>query len=207
MPKTPFANHPVGRARMPALDNVSDALLVQRARAGNAVAFESLVKRYQQAVFASAFAVLADAHTAQDVAQETFLAAFRTLGKLKNADRPRPWLAGIARNLAVSALRQRKLQTVPLSKAPEPAGADPHATRDASATRADEVDHLRAALVELTDRQREIVCLRYFEGLAYREIAAALDVTVDVVQVTLFRAKKALARILRKKVGPGATTT
>jgi RNA polymerase sigma-70 factor (ECF subfamily) len=84
-----------------------DRVLVERTLAGNAVAFEQLITRYQQAVYATAYALLRDAHAAQDVVQETFLAAYRTLAKLKNPDRPRPWLTGIARNLAISARASR----------------------------------------------------------------------------------------------------
>jgi RNA polymerase sigma-70 factor (ECF subfamily) len=174
-----------------------DRVLVERTLAGNAVAFEQLITRYQQAVYATAYALLRDAHAAQDVVQETFLAAYRTLAKLKNPDRPRPWLTGIARNLAISAIRKRKGNTVSIDKVAEPAaraGGESVETEQAEALAA-----LREAVSELSDRQREIVWMRYYEGIGADAIAETLGVSRNVVDVTIFRAKRALGKKLRKK--------
>ena len=206
MTKPPLADPTAARDRVASMDQAGDALLVERARQGNAVAFEVLVRRYQAAVHGAAFAALPDAEAAADAAQETFLVAWRTLGRLRDLSRLRAWLCGIARNLAVSEARRRGRAGMPIEAAPEPALPDPAAASiEAEALGADTAA-LRLALAELPERQRAIVCLRYFDGLAYREIAETLDVTVDVVQVTLFRAKRALAKKLGKKPGRGATS-
>lgn len=175
----------------------TDRALVERALAGNAVAFEHLIARYQQAVYAVAYALLRDSHGAQDVTQETFLAAYRTLGKLKNPDKPRPWLTGIARNTAISAIRRRRGNVVSLEKIGEPAA--PATSDERSAERAEAAAALREAVAELSDRQREIVWLRYFDGIGSDDIAESLGVSRNVVDVTLFRAKQALGKKLRKK--------
>jgi RNA polymerase sigma-70 factor (ECF subfamily) len=189
------------------LEDASDALLVERARLGNAVAFEALVRRYQGAVYGAAFAAIGDADAARDAAQEAFLVAWRSLGRLREVARLRAWLCGVARNVAVSEVRRRARGGVPIQSAPEPATADPTLARAEAEARVADLAAMRAAMADLTEQQRAVLCLRYFDGLAYKAIAEALGVTVDVVQVTLFRAKRALGKKLGKKPGPGATSS
>src|SRR2546421_13124471 len=90
----------------PPLSDTDDAL-VNRCRRGDRLAFEELIRRTGKLVFARLYLETGDAHEAEDLAQETFLIAFRRVGQLADAKTFRPWLMSIAHSVLIDAIRRR----------------------------------------------------------------------------------------------------
>jgi RNA polymerase sigma factor (sigma-70 family) len=163
----------------------TDTELVTRAVAGDRDAFAALVACHQRLVVGVALAITRDAALADDIAQDTFVAAWRQLGALADRTRPGPWLAGIARNLANNAIRKQGRRRALQPEASDEAAASPH---DAVAS-AQVAGELRRVLDELPQPQREALVLYYFEGQSVTEVAAGLGITGDVVKQRLHRAR------------------
>ena len=136
--------------------------------------------------------LLRDADEAQDATQQTFLSAYRGLLGGTEPRSAAPWLAEIARNECRARIATRMREPLPLSATMESTGDDPADAAD----QAEQLDALKAAIAELPERQREAVVLRDFYGLSYREVAAAMTVSVPVVESLLFRARRRLGRRL-----------
>lgn len=157
---------------------VEDRELVRRAQLGSALAFEQLVLDHGPGLHRYIGAQLRDEGDALDVLQETLAAAWRGLPGLRQPERFRSWLAGIATNKAADAVRRR---TPVAPTDPEAIGREDPETLDA-----------REALASLDPRFREVLLLRYLLGLSEEEVAAALDVRVGTVKSRTARARRAL---------------
>jgi RNA polymerase sigma-70 factor (ECF subfamily) len=152
--------------------------------------FERLVQAYQHRVFGFVLTLIADRHEAEDIAQETFVAAYRALlgydASRRRSLALRSWLYTIALNRVRNRSRTRG-RTVPLDDAAPafvaPAADDP----SLSAERAQEVSALRRALGALALRYRTAVVLRHLEGLSYSEIATLLEQPVGTAKANVHR--------------------
>ena len=180
-----------------------DDILMQRTAAGDERAFQQLVARWQQPVFAFLLHMLGSVEEAEDLVQDTFVKVFDQAGRYRPAGRFRSWLLRIAGNGARSVLRRRKvLRWVSFDAARHDRpvrGDDP----GRSLERRETVDRVRAAVAELPERQRAAVVLKRFQGLSYREIAEVLDTTEAAVESLLQRAAVALRRSLGALPEPG----
>ncbi len=128
-----------------------------------------------------------DAEEAADLLAETYATAWRKLEAIPAGDQARLWLFGVARNLLLrSARRQRVADALVDRLAGELRAAWPPAPSDDRALR------LRTALAELTERDREILTLSAWEGLAPREIAKVMRTSPNAVRIRLHRARKQL---------------
>ena len=160
-----------------------DPRTVDRARRGDLLAFEELVRAFQADVFAFAWHLTRDRSLAEDVTQEAFLRAFRFLGGFRTDQRFGSWLFSITRNCAMDALRrQRRTVTWLLED-----GAA-HAIVDASAR-----IELETALASVSVDHREAFLLVEVFGLTYQEAADVLGLAVGTVKSRMFRARKALS--------------
>ncbi len=158
----------------------SDAQLVLRIQGGDQAAFELLIVRYERSVRSVAMAFLADHHAAEDVTQETFVAAYRTLPTLREPDKFGPWLMQIARRVSGKLVGQRERMPVAV------AGHE----RAATTTGFDVPlrQHLLALLEQLPEQERLVVTLRYFDGHSAREIAEITARPLGTVTKQLSRA-------------------
>lgn len=180
---------------------VADATLVERAKDGDPSAFEVLVDRYQTAIFRLVVRIVIDRSEAEDIVQESMIAAWRRLDTLREADRFRPWIYQIASHQALDVVRSRsRYQTGSLDaegaladQVTAPAGHGPERRAISSA----QWQHLERAVEALPARQRACWVLKEFEGFSYAEIAQILQVGQDVVRGQLARARIALAEELR----------
>ncbi|HRC59307.1 MAG TPA: RNA polymerase sigma factor, partial [Kofleriaceae bacterium] len=102
----------------------SDAELLEASRRGERAAFATLVERYQGVVCAVSYSRTGDRALSEDVAQDTFLAAWRQLHQVREVDRLRAWLCGIARNLSLKARRKRARETPVEDELEQSASAD-----------------------------------------------------------------------------------
>jgi len=168
----------------------ADARLVERARAGEASAFEELVRRHLRAAYAVALAVLREPADAEDVCQDAFLTALERLEECRRPDRFAAWLLQIVRN---RALNLRRAQTVrwalPLEDVVGVAGR--HDTGH-QAERSELRARLLAAMEDLSEPQREALLLHDLEGWRHREVAAHLGVPESTARAYLFQARRRL---------------
>jgi RNA polymerase sigma-70 factor (ECF subfamily) len=179
----------------------TDSRLVARARAGDARAFEELVRRHLRSAHAVALGVLGNPADAEDVCQDAFLAALEKLDECRDPERFAAWLTRIVRNQALNFRERRSLrQGEPLeAAAPAAAAAD---TSD-PAERSELRGRLLAALESLPPSQREVVLLHDLEGWRHREIAALLGTSEGAVRVRLHEARRRLRAVLEGETEGG----
>jgi RNA polymerase sigma-70 factor (ECF subfamily) len=172
-----------------------DAPLVARAKRGDREAFSRLVERHHRRVFGTAHHMLGDREAAADMTQDTFLAAWRSLGGFEERARFSTWITKIAMNRCRNALRAfAAARTGPLLTDPP---ADPARGPEAAVGDREVAAHLERALGQIDPGHREILILREIDGLSYDEMAEILDLEAGTVKSRLHRARAALREKLR----------
>jgi RNA polymerase sigma-70 factor, ECF subfamily len=172
----------------------SDAVLIAAAKDGDLDAFEVLVRRHQAPVYRVALRMLGSQPDAEDVAQEVFVQAWRSLARFRGDSAFATWLYRIVTNRSLNALSARK-PTVALDE-------ELHETAERPEQVVEDRERLRAVtrgLLALAPDQRAALVLREFEGLSYDEIAATLGITVPAVKGRIHRARAALITILGER--------
>jgi RNA polymerase sigma-70 factor (ECF subfamily) len=185
--------------------------LVARARAGDADAFEELVRDRADRVVRLAMAIVADETEARDVAQEAFIAAWRQLKELRDAERFDEWLTRIVVNqarMALRARRRRRIREIPAPEVASLAGDGHLAPPDRSAAPLQgDAGRLVEALDRLDPDRRAILAMHHLEGRSVAEIAATLEIPIGTVKSRLFTARQALERALTAKRDDGSGLT
>jgi RNA polymerase sigma-70 factor (ECF subfamily) len=178
----------------------SDTALAQRARSGDAEAFGQLVERYKRQAYAHALGIVRSREDALDLSQEAFVRAYRARHTLDPAQPFGAWLHQILRRVCFNFLRDAKTRARLISGE----GADwlvdvaraAHSDPAVDAERADTRRRVAAALDRLPPHEREVLVLKEFEELKYREIAERLGVPIGTVMSRLYAARKRLADAL-----------
>lgn len=179
-----------------------DEQLVARARLGDRAAFDVLVLRYQHKI-AQLTARLVGEADALDVAQESFIKAYRALKSFRGQSAFYTWLYRIAINTSKNFLVARKRR--PVSRDIDAADAElyghtdqmSHADTPEALVLSDEIrDKLTSAIAQLPTDLRQAVTLRELEGLSYEEIAQAMDCPIGTVRSRIFRARAAIDEVL-----------
>ncbi len=180
-----------------------EAFLVGRARQGDLSAFEEIVRRHRRRVYGVALRIVRCHETAEDVAQEAFVRAWRGLERFELGRPFAPWVCRIAANLALNHVRSPRAREQAL-----PEDHDQRAAGDGgpleSVLDAEVKRVLDGALATLPAEQRAVLVLRVFEELSYDEIAQALRLSPGTVMSRLFRARERLARALAPYLGAAA---
>jgi RNA polymerase sigma factor (sigma-70 family) len=162
-----------------------DAGLVREALDGSKGSFDELYRRHRDRVARAAYLVLGEAESAQDVAQDAFLVAWRDLGRLRNPDVFRAWVTGIALNLCRRPALLRWVRR---------AGAERETAVVDEGVETGIV--VRKAVAALPHRMRAVVVLRFFGQFSEPEISEALGIPVGTVKSRLQRARARLADAL-----------
>jgi RNA polymerase sigma-70 factor (ECF subfamily) len=191
-------------ARPPQTDPGPDeTFLLARARQGDPAAFEEVVRRHQRRVYGVALRIVRSHDVADDVAQEAFVRAFRSLDRFELGRPFGPWVCRIAANLAVNHVRSPRAREEGLPEGhSETPSTDPGplgAALDAEAQRV-----LDEAVAALAPEQRAVFVLRAVEEMSYQEIAEALGISPGTVMSRLFRARERLAKALAPYLGAAA---
>jgi RNA polymerase sigma-70 factor (ECF subfamily) len=166
--------------------DLSDGDLVARS-VDDLEAFGELVRRHQDFVYGAALRVVRNPTIAQDVAQETFVRAYRGLAGFRGDAQVRSWLYRIATNLALNTVSRRR--EYPADSLPERMGDD-------APSRQTELEALRSALEDaiqaLPEEQRIPLVLREYGGLSYQEIADETGLPLNTVRTRILRGRRAL---------------
>ncbi len=172
------------------------------------------MEAFQRPIYSVILRMVRDPSLAEDLAQEAFIKAFRHLSSFDPSRKLSSWLFKIAHNTTLDHLRRRSLDTISLEPM-EPGTADHQRflvdlrteRPDQGVERGDLSREIEGCIQRLPPRYREIIVLRYQEGLAYQEIADILELPMGTVKTHIHRARHQLAGFLRERgLGPGVAT-
>ena len=190
------------------LEPDADRLLVERVQRGDKHAFEMLVVKYQRRIERLIGRLVRDPHLVQDVAQETFIRAYRALPQFRGESAFYTWLYRIAVNSAKKALTDMKRDPLAMQGAMAVSENGEEISRieneltDAATPEAllaskEIAAAVNAAVDELSADLRQAITLREIEGLSYDEISDAMNCPIGTVRSRIFRAREAIAEKLR----------
>ena len=183
-------------------DDQIDQQLVAKVQAGDKRAFDVLVRKYQNKVIQLVTRLVGDADS-MDVAQESFIKAYRALGKFRGQSQFYTWLYRIAintaKNFLVARRRRPATQDIDVADA-ELYGHTEQLSDGATPERQLLSDEIKAevgrVIRELPDDLRQAITLRELEGLSYEEIAEAMDCPIGTVRSRIFRARAAIDEVV-----------
>jgi RNA polymerase sigma-70 factor (ECF subfamily) len=186
----------------------SDAPLVERVRRGDAKAFEMLVVKYQRRIERLIGRMVRDVDLVPDIAQETFIRAYRALPQFRGESAFYTWLYRIAVNTAKKALMELKRDPIVAETARTARDDDEETSRveneltdgetpDAVLASKQVAAAVNAAIEGLSEELRQAITLREIEGLSYEEIAEMMNCPIGTVRSRIFRAREAIAQRLR----------
>jgi len=195
----PMAGHSLGR--------IDDTMLVREAQRGNRAAFEELVRHYDQAVLRLAMHLTGSEHEAQDIYQEAFLKAYKSVANFRFECSFYTWIYRIVTNLCLDHLRKKQVRKEDAPVATDPSGEQYDVLEqvpDARAGANPERDLMRRelggriskALDKLTPRERMVFELKHYHGLKLRTVGEVLNTTEETAKNTLFRATQKLRSAL-----------
>lgn len=179
----------------------NEAKLIERVVAGDTEAFADLVTAYEGKVYNLCLRMCGDPEDARDLAQESFIKAWRGLRFYKQEAAFSTWLYRLTSNVCIDFLRQKKRRaTVSLTAGEDeerqPDIPDPAPTPEERAVSADRRETVARAMAQLEDDFRMVLTLRVVEELSYDEIADIMDLKVGTVKSRLARAREKLKKIL-----------
>lgn len=186
------------------MEHVNDSTLIERCKCKDKDAFGILVRRYQKPAYAFAFSYLRNSDDSVAVSQEAFVRAWRAIDTFLDGKSFKPWLFSIVRNLALNLIEKKKShREISIDRAMEESGFDiPDETADQLAEM--EQQELKRevwkAIISLKDEFREIIILKHFNDLSYREISESLGIPAGTVMSRLYYARAELKEKLEPTV-------
>ncbi len=190
-------------------DDTSMATLVERAQAGEQAAFATLVETYGDRIYSYLARMLSDREEAQDLAQETFVRAWESMGRFRGGASFGTWLYRIATNLAIDALRRKRRRSVEQSlDAPIESAEghtewqirDPDRPPDEQAASRELTREVWRAVGEMAPKLRAVLIMYDFQQMSYEEISQSLSVPLGTVKSRLFNARKMLREKLVQRL-------
>ena len=163
--------------------------LIERCRAGDDSAFEELVDRYKNLVYAMAYRLVPDKSQVDDLAQEVFLKVHRGLPYFRGDARLSTWIYRIVSNVCFQARDSARRTPIPN----DPRGRGAH---DGSFADVELRDRLEKAMQQLPENYRLLIAAHYLEGVQYEALAEAMSIPIGTVKTHLYRAKKILRELL-----------
>jgi len=204
---------PIARIDSPDLPPVAlpedDLVLVRRAQMEDTAAYDELIRRYQDRVYATVYHMTSNHEDANDLTQESFIKAYRALRTFKGDSSFYTWVYRIAVNKTINFLKQRKNRVhLSLNDMDFNAEHDPdlvalisHNTPRRDLNLAELNEKLNAALQKLSEHHRMVVVLHDIQGLSHEEIGTIMDCNVGTVRSRLFYARQQLQVYLADLVG------
>jgi RNA polymerase sigma-70 factor (ECF subfamily) len=188
----------------PVPEPVEEKVLVDRARNGDLAAYDDLVKRYQERIYATVYHMTSNHEDANDLAQEAFIKAFQALKSFKGGSSFYTWVYRIAVNKTINFLKQRKNRTqMSLDDLDFNAEHDPDLvalisdkTPRREVNLAELQEKLNEAMQKLSEPHRVVVTLHDVQGMSHEEIAKIMDCNIGTVRSRLFYARQQMQAYL-----------
>jgi RNA polymerase sigma-70 factor, ECF subfamily len=196
-------SRPLGHMAGQSLGRIDDSLLVREAQRGNRAAFEELVRHYDQQVLRLAMHLTGSDTEAQDIYQEAFLKAYKSIGNFRFECSFYTWIYRIVTNLCLDHLRKRTVRKEDAPVATDSSGesydvldrvpdARSGANPERDLMRRELGGQISRALQKLTPRERMVFELKHYHGLKLRTVGEVLNTTEETAKNTLFRATQKL---------------
>lgn len=180
------------------MESGEDILLIEKTLAGELQAFEQIVRKYQSMIFTIALRILQHHEEAEEVAQDVFVKAYKSLAGFNRNSKFSTWIYRIAYNTSVSKLRSQKKfhDTTGIGDYDRPGSTDNVAEQE----KKEENEIIRNCILKLPENERIIVTLFYFEEHSIREISEITGMSESNVKVKLFRSRQLLYEQLKQKL-------
>ncbi len=175
-----------------------EQLPVPQAKAGEPEAWDALFRRYQLPLYVYVFELVHDEQTSLDLVQETFIAAVRHIGSLRDNDKFGSWLFGIAHQKCIQRWRKQIREEVLLDDMPESADELENGPDDLLIRREQEAEFMEL-LNQLPLPQRSVLLLHFVEDFSLEDIAGITGTPIGTVKSRLHYAKKSLRKLLEEK--------
>jgi RNA polymerase sigma-70 factor (ECF subfamily) len=191
----------------PAEADVSELDLVKHSQAGSTEAFDQLVTRYRTRVFGMIYNMVHNEQDAWDLAQDSFVKAWKSIGRFRGQSSFYTWIYRIIMNVTIDWLRKKQVKGAgaefddairlreinPASRTVPKAEALPQERMEQREIR----QRIDAAIAQLTPEHRAVILMKEIEDMQYHEIAEALECSIGTVMSRLFYARKKLQNLLR----------
>lgn len=177
---------------------MAEVNLVPRARQGDQEAWILLVREHQEAIFHLAYLILGDPDDAEDIAQETFIRAYRSLDRFDERRPLRPWLLRIAKNLSHNQRRSVGRYWAALIRFGRSEVDEKRDVTEEARTQREKSRRLWEAVKKLQRADQDVIYLRYFLELSVEETAAVLEVAQGTVKSRLHRSLERLEAVITR---------
>ncbi len=175
----------------------TDSEVIDKVKKGDREAYGIIVKKYMRKAYFIALGFVGDSNDALDISQTAFIKAYRSLSKFDQERSFYPWFYAILRNLSFNFIKRKKLiPIIPLEKV---AGSNLEPSKKYYQDDTREI--VGKAISSLPELEREVILLKYFQELSYKEMAQMLNCPIGTVMSRLYYARKKLKENLEKYFG------
>lgn len=185
---------------MKEIRQISDEEIIRKCLNGEKEAYRIFIERYEDKIFNLIYRYVGSYHSAQDIAQESFVKAFESLKSFRNDARFSTWLYRIAVNKCKDFLKDRRRDDVSLERIAAPASSrysSPFDGPEEGFLRRERAMTINRAILALSPMYREAFLLRHMEGLSYYEMRKILGLPINTLKMRVFRARKSLRKMLK----------
>jgi RNA polymerase sigma-70 factor, ECF subfamily len=183
------------------------ANMVAQVKKGDQEAFEGIVDLFKDKIYRHCYRMVGDGHEAEDLAQETFLRAYRNISKYNNEFKFSTWIYRIATNLCIDRLRKKKPDYYLDAEVPGTDGANMYSQLSADDPLPEQVvtenerwNELQEEIMKLPEKYRTAIVLKYVEDLSLEEISQIMDIPVPTVKTRIHRGREALKKVFQMVV-------
>lgn len=181
--------------------------MVTQVKKGDQEAFEGIVDLFKDKIYRHCFRMVGNGHEAEDLAQETFLRAYRNISKYNSEYKFSTWIFRIATNLCIDRLRKKKPDYYLDAEVPGTDGATMYSQLSSEeplpeevVTENEEWNELQAEIMKLPEKYRTAILLKYVEDLSLEEISKIMDIPVPTVKTRIHRGREALKKVFQMVV-------
>lgn len=172
---------------------------IDKAKKGNQKAYKFLLDNYWNQVYRFQLKRIKDEYEAEEVTVQTFSKAFDRLETFKEEYNFQTWLIAISKNIHIDLTRKKNIETTQVDKRAEKTFIDETPSAEDKLITEQNLSNLLALIKKLKPHYQEVIHLRYFQEMSYKDISEKIDEPINNVKVKLLRAKKLLAEIIQDK--------